>query len=41
MMVRREKPEAPRNFDSASRRRHPERSRGIFIALPQYARIPR
>ena len=25
--------EAPRNFDSASRRRHPERSRGIFLAL--------
>ena len=25
--------EAPRNFDSALRRRHPERSRGIFFAL--------
>ena len=25
--------EAPRNFDSASRYRHPERSRGIFLAL--------
>ena len=25
--------EAPRNFDSASRRRHFERSRGIFPAL--------
>ena len=25
--------EAPRNFDSASRYRHPERSRGIFLEL--------
>ena len=25
--------EASRNFDSASRYRHPERSRGIFLAL--------
>ena len=25
--------EAPRNFDSASRCRHPEHSRGIFLAL--------
>ena len=25
--------ESPRNFDSASRCRHPERSRGIFLAL--------
>ena len=25
--------EAPRSFDSASRCRHPERSRGIFLAL--------
>ena len=25
--------EAPWNFDSASRCRHPERSRGIFLAL--------
>ena len=25
--------EAPRNFDSVSRYRHPERSRGIFLAL--------
>ncbi|MDD6904797.1 MAG: hypothetical protein SOV30_01025 [Dialister sp.] len=25
--------EAPQNFDSASRRCHPERSRGIFFAL--------
>ena len=25
--------EAPQSFDSASRRRHPERSRGIFLAL--------
>ncbi|MDD7325607.1 MAG: hypothetical protein PUG62_05910, partial [Dialister sp.] len=25
--------EAPQNFDSASRRCHPEHSRGIFLAL--------
>ena len=33
MVVRRKKSKAPRSFDSASRRRHPERSRGIFLAL--------
>ena len=33
MVVRRKKSKAPRSLDSASRRRHPERSRGIFLAL--------
>ena len=32
MVVRRKNSEAPRNFDSASRRRHLERSQEIFLA---------